>query len=61
MTVKVKATDNFPAGASESAILQAVPLLNTGKTEEIELISVVPVHSPFITHDAKAWAEVKEK
>lgn len=61
LTVKVKATDNFPAGASESAILQAVPLLNTGKTEEIELISVVPVHSPFITHDAKAWAEVKEK
>ena len=61
LTVKVKGTDNFPAGASESAILQAVPLLNTGKTEEIELISVVPVHSPFITHDAKAWAEVKEK
>ena len=61
MTVKVKGSDYLPAGAHESTILQAIPLMHDGKNEEIELISVVPVRSPFITHDANGWAEVKRK
>lgn len=61
VTVKVKGSDYLPPGASESAVLQAIPLLNAGKAEEIELISVVPVRSPFITHNAEGWAEVKRK
>lgn len=61
VTVKVKGSDYLPAGAHESTILQAIPLMHDGKNEEIELISVVPVRSPFITHDANGWAEVKRK
>lgn len=61
VTVKIKGSDYLPAGAHESATLQAVPLLNNGKIEEIELISVVPVCSPFIIHDAHGWADVKQK
>ena len=61
VTVKVSGSDFLPAGAHESTVLQATPLMNNGKTEEIELISVVPVHSPFIVHDSVGWAEVKQK
>ncbi len=61
VTVKVKGSDYLPAGAHEGAVLRAVPLMNDGKTEEIELISVVPVRSPFIIHNAEGWAEVKRK
>ncbi len=61
VTVKVTGSDYLPAGAHESMVLQAIPLMDNGKTEEIELISVVPVQSPFIVHNAEGWEAVKQK
>ncbi len=60
VTVSVTGTDYLPAGAHEATVVQAQPLSSDGKAEEISLISVVPVKSPFIVHTADEWAEVKK-
>lgn len=60
VSVKVRGSDYLPSGASEVTVLQAIPLFNNAKTEELNLISVVPVKSPFVVHNDKEWKKVKE-
>lgn len=61
VTVKVTGSSYLPSGASETTVLQATPLFDNGKTELLELISVVPVKSPFVVHNENGWKQVKEK
>lgn len=62
-TVKVKVTApmGLPQGAHEETVVQAVPVMGGGETEEISFISVVPVQTPFLIHDIDGWGEVKKK
>lgn len=59
--VFVQGSSYLPAGAHEKHVLLATPLLNNATAEQLELISVVPVTSPFLRHDKTGWEEVKAK
>lgn len=59
--VTVRGSREMPTGAQEATVLQAVPFMAGGKAEEVELLTVVPVASPFLLHDEAGWAEVRRK
>lgn len=59
--VEVKGNAYLPQGAHEQQTFVVTPLLNNERSQKIELITVVPVQSPFLVHNEQGWKEVKEK